>query len=322
MHHMGNDAISLLKDLLRVVHASPEGVRETRFRADHPDDQRLIDTLIWTARIERKQGNLFVRPLAIAELAPEDNIAAELHRRSGEVFEATRQHVRVHEDGNMLVNDLAAQLKIMRSDLVAVIVPLLDTGIWATYSTDLSAADAYLTPSVTTVLQYRTYDQLIEQLRAWASNHAAPLGVSGLAEAQVTSTRSSAQQSYVARERLDALRAVMSTKFDLRRLIRLCEELNAAHERELWMACAMLLRGIVDHVPPIFGCADFPAVASNHPGSKTFRQHMKRLDTSLREVANSHLHVQVRARESLPTAVQVDFRADVDVLLAEVVRIL
>ncbi len=49
---------------------------------------------------------------------------------------------------------------------------------------------------------------------------------------------------------------------------------------------------------------------------------MQRLDTSLRSVADAHLHTQVRSREILPTFNQVDFRADLDVLLGEAIRIL
>ena len=88
------------------------------------------------------------------------------------------------------------------------------------------------------------------------------------------------------------------------------------------MTCAMAVRGIVDHVPPIFSRSNFAAVANNYAGSQSFRQHMQHLDNSLRKVADAHLHVQIRASETLPTFVQVDFRADVDVLLAEVVRLL
>jgi hypothetical protein len=46
------------------------------------------------------------------------------------------------------------------------------------------------------------------------------------------------------------------------------------------------------------------------------------LDRSLRNIADAHLHVQIRTSEVLPTGPQVDFRADLDVLLSEVVRVL
>lgn len=131
----------------------------------------------------------------------------------------------------------------------------------------------------------------------------------------------SAKPLYVDSSRLAELRALTGRAWDLGRLIRLCEELNIAHENDCFMATAMLVRSIVDHVPPILRCKDFNEVANNYPGAKSFRGSMQHLDQSLRNIADAHLHVQVRSSESLPTGPQVDFRADLDVLLAEVVRL-
>ncbi|MBA3611897.1 MAG: hypothetical protein H0W49_03080 [Nitrospirales bacterium] len=49
---------------------------------------------------------------------------------------------------------------------------------------------------------------------------------------------------------------------------------------------------------------------------------MKRLDSSLRSIADSYLHVQVRSKEVLPTRIQVNFAQELDVLLQEIVRVL
>ena len=48
---------------------------------------------------------------------------------------------------------------------------------------------------------------------------------------------------------------------------------------------------------------------------------MQRMETSLRNIADTHLHSPIRTREDVPTAVQVDFAADLDVLLGEVIRV-
>lgn len=49
---------------------------------------------------------------------------------------------------------------------------------------------------------------------------------------------------------------------------------------------------------------------------------MIHLDKSLRKIADSFLHTQIRKKETIPNATQVDFRRDLDVLLGEIVRIL
>ncbi|NKI18508.1 hypothetical protein HCU74_13915 [Spongiibacter sp. KMU-166] len=128
--------------------------------------------------------------------------------------------------------------------------------------------------------------------------------------------------AYIDTTRLAELRGIVGQNWDMARLVRLCEELNIAHENGCLMSIAMLVRAILDHIPPIFGCKNFAEVVNNYPGSKSFRGSMQHLDKALRHVADSLLHQQIRKRESLPSPTQVDFRAGVDVLLGEIVRVL
>jgi hypothetical protein len=98
-------------------------------------------------------------------------------------------------------------------------------------------------------------------------------------------------------------------------------ELNVVSGNECYMATAMVVRAIVDHVPPVFRCKTFAEVASSYGGSRSFKEHMAHLDKSLRKVADGYLHTQIRQREGVPTSVQVDFRAALGELLGEVIRI-
>lgn len=134
--------------------------------------------------------------------------------------------------------------------------------------------------------------------------------------------RGVAAPSYVTPSRLLDLRRLTGRSFDPTRLVRLCEELNVAHANECYMTTAILVRSIVDHVPPAFECKDFAEVANNHQGPPSFKRSMLHLQNSLRNIADQHLHTHMRQRESLPAASQVDFKQDIDVLLSEVVRIL
>ena len=88
------------------------------------------------------------------------------------------------------------------------------------------------------------------------------------------------------------------------------------------MTIAMVLRTIIDHVPPVFEVDAFSEIANNYTGTKSFKESMQRLNTSLRKIADSHLHVRIRKNEILPTFNQVNFSADLDVLLSEIVRLL
>jgi hypothetical protein len=129
-------------------------------------------------------------------------------------------------------------------------------------------------------------------------------------------------RAYVDPDRINEIKDIQSTTFDLTKLVRLCEEINVCFAGECYLAIAMLTRAILDHVPPIFDCSKFGEVANNYAGAKSFKESMLHLENSSRKISDQHLHAQIRASETLPTVRQVDFSNDIDVLLAEIVRIL
>lgn len=146
-----------------------------------------------------------------------------------------------------------------------------------------------------------------EQLKNYPEPHQPQVGNSG---------------SYVELSRLCELRAISSTNYDLTRLVCLCEELNVSSAQGTFHATAMLVRAILDHVPPIFGASSFTHIASNVTGSRSFKDAMGALETAARKIADAHLHTQIRKREVLPTATQVNFSPQIDMLLSEIVRLL
>ena len=127
---------------------------------------------------------------------------------------------------------------------------------------------------------------------------------------------------YVSEERIVELAEIDKPSFDTAKLIRLLRELNVAYNNDAHFATGILVRAVIDHVPPIFGFSTFPEVANNYKGTKSFKSAMQRLNDSLRNLADSYLHVRIRKVESLPTFNQVDFRAELDALLSEVSRVL
>ncbi len=127
---------------------------------------------------------------------------------------------------------------------------------------------------------------------------------------------------FVDEVRIADLRRVASPRHDLRKLIALCEELNQCYRSQCYHAVAALIRALLDHVPPIFAMPTFTEVANNYAGTKSFKEVMQHLDAAARKIADMHLHTKVRERESLPSRTQVSFSPEVDVLLAEIVRIL
>ena len=127
---------------------------------------------------------------------------------------------------------------------------------------------------------------------------------------------------YVDPGRIAALQAIRSTSYDYSRLAQMLGELNVADQNDCNIATAMLVRSIIDHVPPLFSKQNFSGVANNYgDGGQSFKRSMQNLERSLRHIADRHLHQHIRSSESIPAKQQVNFKADLDVLLGEILRL-
>lgn len=156
---------------------------------------------------------------------------------------------------------------------------------------------------------YLEYQQMIET------------GITQFLESKDTKNQRKKQNhdEFVNVSRIDELRSISNPNFDFSKLISYCEEVNICYQNECYLAVAMLIRAIIDHIPPIFHANDFQNVYSQH-GTKSFKEQMTHLDKSSRKIADSYLHGHMRNKESLPNQTQVNFSQDIDVLLAEICR--
>ncbi len=127
-------------------------------------------------------------------------------------------------------------------------------------------------------------------------------------------------EEYVSLTRITEISHLPSTKWDFQRLLKMCQELNTCYKHHCYLAVPSLVRAVTDHVPPIFGETAFSGVANNYKGARSFKEAMAKFETSLRPIADSYLHQQIRQKEALPNKTQVDFRAALDSLLQEIVR--
>lgn len=122
------------------------------------------------------------------------------------------------------------------------------------------------------------------------------------------SARDDNPQDYISSSRIDELQSINSDKFDVRRLVQMCLEINSCARNENIFALCFLQRALLDHVPPIFGEETFASVVSNCRG-RSIKDVFEKLDHSLRKTADRHLHQVIRKKESLPTMIQVSFRS-------------
>ena len=124
--------------------------------------------------------------------------------------------------------------------------------------------------------------------------------------------------------RIEALKRSKFERFDVTKLVAICEEINSNWAYGNYYTVGLLLRTAINHVPPIFDDSfkAFASVVANYKGSKSFKSNMEHLDKSLRSIADMYTHELISKRELIPTKQQVDFRANFDLLLTEVGEIL
>lgn len=130
------------------------------------------------------------------------------------------------------------------------------------------------------------------------------------------------EEDFIGRERMNGLKKIKNSSFDLTRLIRMCQEINDNFLRKNYISVIVLARAILDHTPPIFGCKNFTEIVNNTKLAKSTRASFKQLDASSRNIADAYLHIQIRDKEILPTEKQVNFSHDLDTLFGEIIRLL
>jgi hypothetical protein len=104
---------------------------------------------------------------------------------------------------------------------------------------------------------------------------------------------------YVGKRVVEAIRAKDGrSKFDVTKLLALIDELNDNYTHQNTYGSHALLRGLLDHIPPILGQSHFDAVSSSYPWSLTDRKYMKQL-AAFRAQGDDALHRQISNKADL-----------------------
>jgi hypothetical protein len=80
----------------------------------------------------------------------------------------------------------------------------------------------------------------------------------------------------------------------------MCGEINSLYAHGNILATALLMRTVLNHVPPVFGHDTFSQVVANI--GKSLKESFEHLENGLRKVADFHAHRTITASESYPYA--------------------
>jgi len=109
-----------------------------------------------------------------------------------------------------------------------------------------------------------------------------------------------------------------SPRFNLTKLVRFAVELNENYRRSNYLSCALLIRAIINHVPPIFGGRTFGQVVA---GSGRVKAILGQLEESARDIGDLHTHEIVDGYSSPPTKNQIEpYKPALEVWFKEIER--
>lgn len=133
---------------------------------------------------------------------------------------------------------------------------------------------------------------------------------------KLTTNASNGHYSYIDNTIISAIsEAPNPSGFKLDRLIKICNEINSSYKNENYFAVAILIRSILDIVPPIFGKSKFSEVVSNVSMSQSHKKQLETLQTSLRNYADGCVHIQINKAHAFPNKSNLNFSSELSVLL-------
>ena len=118
---------------------------------------------------------------------------------------------------------------------------------------------------------------------------------------------------------LELLESTNSSTIDLIPLSRLCSEVNSCYSQGNLIAAILLMRAILNFVPPIFGQDTFVQVVADM--GKSLKVLFANLEDGLRKIADYYTHRRIGGSEMYPSIAQVEpFKPAFEVLLQEVIH--
>jgi len=120
-------------------------------------------------------------------------------------------------------------------------------------------------------------------------------------------------------QRINKLSQISSTDVDFEFLSRLCREINSCFAQGHVLATLLLMRTILNYVPPVFGHDTFAQVVAQ--SGRSLKQSFDHLENGLRKIADFQTHRQLRNSDLYPTMAQVEpYKPQFELLIDEVME--
>jgi hypothetical protein len=104
-------------------------------------------------------------------------------------------------------------------------------------------------------------------------------------------------EDFISRELIDGLEKCSPNR--PLKLLEFCKTINDNYVLEHYLAVVVIVRGILDYVPTIFGFTNTGELYSNLKGNQSFKNALKEVNQSVRSLADDALHNPAQSEEIL-----------------------
>lgn len=309
-------SLRLLSGLL--VSRERDALNAVQFRAKHYDQLERLDNLERNGFVYIRHEKYLIRLESLRKLSATNHRAESILYLCEHIFGCLKRWYLAHPGEQLEFGELVELVDMPKGKIQTALLYMEEAPVFDESTSHKDEGMISMKPSER-MLRFETFDdfceELLEQRRSYVSQEKQCLNDSSSDYSDQESS-----ERYVDYNRMEQLQSLTSAKFDFSRVIQICNELNNSFANENLFAVGALLRALLDHVPPVFGYSTFGEVANNY-GGRSIRGSLQHLDKSSRKISDSLLHQQIRTRENLPSRVMVNFSSDLDVLLAEMIRL-
>ena len=117
---------------------------------------------------------------------------------------------------------------------------------------------------------------------------------------------------------VERLSNAQSPTLDVAFLVRMCREINSCFAYNNLVATTLLMRAVLNYIPPLFGQETFPQVLANV--DRSLKGSFDHLENGLCKIADFHTHRRIGSVELYPSSAQVEpFKPPFELLLQQVV---
>ena len=117
---------------------------------------------------------------------------------------------------------------------------------------------------------------------------------------------------------IERLSNAQSPTLDVAFLVRMLREINSCFAHGNLVATTLLMRAVLNYVPPLFGHETFPQVVANI--GRSLKDSFGHLENGLRKIADFHTHRRIGPVELYPSPAQVEpFKPQFELLVQQVV---